>query len=110
MLSGKADLANVSLREDIFTKMGFPLELIYGKIGHLAIQVPYRSLGSEPVKAKLSDLQIVVKPQTDQSKWDLTSLFKDKDTSGVEQAINEYVWTKYIEYRVSNFESCNQLC
>ena len=56
MLSGRAELKNVSLKPDIFKKNGLPLELIYGKIGELILEVPYASLGSKPVIAKLNNV------------------------------------------------------
>jgi hypothetical protein len=46
MLSGKAELKNVSLKPEIFKENGLPFELIYGKIGELNISVPYAYLGS----------------------------------------------------------------
>ena len=102
VFSGKAELQNVNLKPDIFKKNGLPLELIYGKIGELKLEVPYANLGSKPVIAKLNDLQIVVRPITDQAQWDMKSILDNKDTTAAELAINEYVWTKYNEFKVSN--------
>ena len=43
---GDIVLNDVTLKKDIFTTLQKPLELIYGQIGYLRIQIPWRSLGS----------------------------------------------------------------
>lgn len=37
-----------------------PLELIYGQIGYLRIQCPWRHLGSRPVNVEVRDIWLVV--------------------------------------------------
>ena len=46
LLSGEADLSNVSIKQDALKKMGMPLDLVYGRIGKLMLKVPYRHLSS----------------------------------------------------------------
>ena len=43
---GDFKLDNVMLKKDIFAKFKLPLELVFGRIGTLRIQVPWRHLGS----------------------------------------------------------------
>jgi len=43
---GDIKLDNVMLKKDIFAKFKLPLELVFGRIGTLRIQVPWRHLGS----------------------------------------------------------------
>ena len=57
---GDIELNDVMLRTDIFQKFKLPLELVYGQIGHLRIQLPWRSLGSKPVIAEVSNVWLVV--------------------------------------------------
>lgn len=46
-----------------------PLNLIYGQIGYLRIQIPWRSLSSKPVNVEISDIWLVVQPKTDSTLW-----------------------------------------
>ena len=48
------------LRSDLFTKLKMPLQLIYGQIGYLRIQIPWRSLSSKPVNVQINDIWLVV--------------------------------------------------
>jgi hypothetical protein len=65
----------------------------------LKLDVPYTSLSSKPVTAKLDNVQICLQPITDRDKWDFEKLAQEEDLTKVEQAINEYVWNKYEEYK-----------
>ena len=67
---GDIELNDVLLKKDIFTKFKLPLELIYGQIGYLRIQCPWRHLGSKPVNVEVRDIWLVVQPKTDSSKWE----------------------------------------
>jgi len=53
-------LTDVLIRKDIFTKFKLPLELIFGRIGYLRIQVPWRHLSSKPVIAEVKNVWLVV--------------------------------------------------
>lgn len=67
---GDIELNDVQLKKDIFTKLKLPLQLVYGQIGYLRIQIPWRSLSSKPVVVEIRDVWMVVKPKTESSKWE----------------------------------------
>ena len=58
---GDIELSDLRIRNDVFSKLKMPLELVYGRIGYLRIQVPWRSLGSKPVIVDIQDVWIVVR-------------------------------------------------
>ena len=67
---GDIELNDVMLKKDIFEKFKLPLELVYGQIGYLRIQCPWRHLGSKPVNVEIRDIWVVVQPKTDSAKWE----------------------------------------
>jgi Vacuolar protein sorting-associated protein len=104
LFSGQADLKDVSIKRDVFQKFGLPLEMIFGKIGHLKLKVPYASLSSNPVQALLEEVDIIVRPLTDEAQWEMDKLVKVQDLSSIEYALNSYVWTKYEELKKTQAE------
>ena len=66
---GDIELHDIMIRSDVFKKLKMPLELVFGKIGYLRIQVPWRSLGSKPVIADIRNVWLVVRPISEKSKW-----------------------------------------
>ena len=58
---GDIELHDIMIRSDVFKKLKIPLELIYGRIGYLRIQVPWRHLGSKPVIAEIRNVWLVVR-------------------------------------------------
>lgn len=67
---GDIVLHDIMFKKDIFTKFKLPLELIYGQIGFLRIQCPWRHLGSKPVIVEIKDIWLVVQPKTDSARWE----------------------------------------
>ena len=58
---GDIVLNDVVIRPDVFTKFKMPLELVFGRIGYLRIQVPWRHLGSQPVHVDVKNIWLVVR-------------------------------------------------
>ena len=68
---GDIELNDITIRSDVFQKFKMPLELIFGRIGYLRLQVPWRHLGSKPVIAEVRNVWLVVRPISEKAKWQL---------------------------------------
>ena len=59
--NGKVQFKDLILKPDVFLKQGQPLEIISGAIGKLALEIPWKSLATSPLKIGLDNLDLVVK-------------------------------------------------
>jgi len=52
----------VQIKRDALHGLKLPFKIIFGKIGKLQVNVPWRSLSSSPVEIILEGLQLIVVP------------------------------------------------
>ena len=83
-----------------------PLELIYGKVGKLQIDVDIIHIKTRPVYVEVQDVQIVVKPITESEEWEKLSrdISETERLQKLELAINEFVWSKFEELKQAELE------
>lgn len=58
--SGLISLQNISLKKDIFTKKGIPLDISYSTIGQLELRIPWLKVRKEPILVTVNDLYLVI--------------------------------------------------
>ena len=61
LFSGKVSLKDVSIKKTALSAHGLPFEVLCGKIGEIAAEMPYTKLSSKPCLAKVSDIFILGK-------------------------------------------------
>ena len=69
VFSGVIELGDLKLKSDVLKLLGLPLELKYGLIGHLKVDIPWTSITSSPLEITISDVYALLGPRTD-DKWD----------------------------------------
>ena len=60
--SGEVILENFSLRKNIFSQKGIPLDIAYSLVGKLELRVPWLKVRKEPIAATLSDVYMIITP------------------------------------------------
>lgn len=56
-------LNNLRIRENALDDLELPVQLIYGHLGKFVLQIPWKSLYSQPVVAQIEDLFLLVSPK-----------------------------------------------
>jgi len=60
--SGDVTIDNISLNPLFIKSLGLPLKMLYSHVGHLSMQVPWKSLGKAPIEVVLEDVFIIIEP------------------------------------------------
>ncbi|CAD5233590.1 unnamed protein product [Bursaphelenchus xylophilus] len=87
LLQGQVELENVPLRKTALRKFDVPLEVRSGIIGKLTLSVPIAHIKSEPWVLKMSDLLILLGPNSDPSSN--LDLVEESEQSKKEQMYEE---------------------
>lgn len=61
--SGSVKLENLQIKPTLFDTMPLPFTLHYGKIGKIELEIPVINIASSPLKIKISDVFIFIKPK-----------------------------------------------
>ncbi|KAL0477092.1 vacuolar protein sorting protein VPS13 [Acrasis kona] len=61
--SGAVDLKDLRLKPTALDVFDLPISVVHGYVGAIRAHLPWKSLGSSPVEASVSDLFIVVQPK-----------------------------------------------
>lgn len=56
---GHVKLQNLKLRNDIFTKLNLPIQIVDGIVGEIILNIPWQDLGKLPLKIALKDVFVV---------------------------------------------------
>jgi vacuolar protein sorting-associated protein 13A/C len=65
LFSGKVVLKNLELRADALDELDLPLRVRSGFLGDLTLDIPFSSLGSQPVVVSIDRIFLVVGTKTD---------------------------------------------
>lgn len=60
--SGDVKLRKLQLRKDSLEKFNLPLDVKFGHLGELTMQIPWSNLRTKPVKITIEDIYVVAKP------------------------------------------------
>lgn len=63
VFSGKVELRNLSLKPTALDSFDLPVTVVKGTVGYINAEIPWKSLGSSPVIARVSDVFLVVQPK-----------------------------------------------
>lgn len=63
ILSGKVELRNLFLKPTALDSFDLPVSVVKGTVGYIMAEIPWKSLGSSPVIARVSDVFLVVQPR-----------------------------------------------
>ena len=67
--SGSLLLQNLIIRKSAFNNLGLPFKLLHGFLGKISASIPWKTIGSSPIKVLIEDLHIFLSPiEADQ--WD----------------------------------------
>lgn len=54
---------NLRIRENALDDLDLPVQLVYGHLGKFVLQIPWKSIYSQPVVAQIEDLFLLVSPK-----------------------------------------------
>jgi len=60
--SGDVTIDNISLNPLFIKSLDLPLKMLYSHVGHLSMQVPWKSLGKAPIEVVLEDVFLIIEP------------------------------------------------
>ena len=69
VLSGDIRLERLRLKSAIFDKAGVPFNLKFGYVGSVDVQIPWLSLGSEPLVIEIKEVYALLTPKP-LAEWD----------------------------------------
>lgn len=62
ILSGKVEITNLKLHPELFHKLGFPFQVLFGVLSKLKLKIPWKNLHSMPVVAEIEGIYAIISP------------------------------------------------
>lgn len=62
-MKGDVLLENLEINPKIFDSKPFPIQLHYGKVGRIFLDIPVMGLFSKPLKIEIQDVFMILKPK-----------------------------------------------
>lgn len=85
--SGRLVIENVSLRKELFEMAGLPYEILFSCIQKMTVQVPWKSISSNPVVIELDSMLVLVVAKPRQQ-WEKKGL---KDVERLVADLNSFI-------------------
>jgi vacuolar protein sorting-associated protein 13A/C len=76
-LSAHMEMANVKIKEESIQKFELPIDIKFGIIKKLRVNVPWSSISSSPVDITLQGMDLILTPKR-QSDWAYSDIFSEK--------------------------------
>lgn len=98
--SGKVLLKNLTVKNELATKLKLPFDILFSNIGKLEATIPWNQLSSQPITVHLSDIYLVISPKTTENPEDF-----DIDPFQIKQDTIE----KYFKRILSNIDELKKI-
>jgi len=70
----RLNMKNVKIKQNALTQLKLPIEIQFGQIKELRVQVPWLSITSCPVEIHLKGMDLIVTPQ-EQNSWEFADIY-----------------------------------